>query len=139
MAETDPKSKKAEARKRKEPETIRQKADKETEKRIKPTKKSRLKSKVSKPLSTLHKAATKEYHPIKVPEKKGIKHLNKKVHIIPKFLKNAWAELKLVTWPTKKEAMKLTFAVIAFSIVFAVFVQALDYIFSRVVKEIILR
>lgn len=139
MAKTESEKNKKTPRIRKEQETVRQKADKEAAKRTKPTSRSKIKNKVHKPLSVLHKVASKEYHPIKAPDKKGVRVLNKKVRYIPSFLKNSWAELKQVSWPTKISALKLTFAVIIFSVVFAAFVQALDYIFSRVVKEIILR
>ena len=134
----DEKNKKT-PRDKKEPETIRQKAEKEAVKRTKPTKASKLKSKVHKPLSSLRSVAAKEYHPIKAPDKKGVRVLNKKVKIIPNFIKNSWKELRQVTWPTKKDAARLTFAVIIFSIFFAIFVQILDFLFSRLVKEIILR
>ncbi len=126
-------------RKRKQTETIRQKAEKESVKRQKPTKAGSIKRKVHKPLSTLGKVASKEYHPIKVPDKKGVRVLNKRVKYIPQFIKNSWAELKQVTWPSRKDAIKLSFAVIIFSVFFAVFVQILDFLFSKVVKEIILR
>ncbi len=135
---TDPKKKKA-PRIKKEPETIRQKAEKESVKRTKPTKASKIKQKVNKPLSTLRKVAAKEYHPIKAPDKKGLRVLNKKVYFIPGFIKNSWKELRQVTWPSKKDAARLTFAVIIFSIFFAIFVQILDFLFSKLVKEIILR
>lgn len=126
-------------KKLKEPETVRQRAEKESAKRTRPTKRSKLASKIHKPLSTLKRVGSKEYHPIKAPDKKGFRYLNKKIPYIPKFIKNSWEELKKVTWPTFGVAMKLTFAVIVFSAVFAVFVQILDFIFNKLVKEIILR
>ena len=139
MAEKKSDTPKKTPRRRKEPETVRQKAEKEAVKRTKPTQMGRVKSKVHKPLSTLGRVAKKEYHPIKAPDNKVGRVLNKRVKYIPDFLVKAWRELRQVTWPTKKEAVKLTFAVIIFSIAFAILVQALDFVFSKVVKEIILR
>jgi preprotein translocase subunit SecE len=139
MAKNEAKANKKLTRKRKQAETVRQKAEKESVKRKKPTKVGAIKQKVHKPLSTLGRVASKEYHPIKVPDKKGVRVLNKRVKYIPQSIKNSWAELKQVTWPSRKDALKLSFAVIIFSICFAVFVQVLDFLFSKVVKEIILR
>jgi preprotein translocase SecE subunit len=139
MATIESQKDKKALRVRKEPETIRQMASKESEKRTKPTKKTKIKSKLAKPLAAIGRVGSKEYHPIKAPQKKGIRHLNKRVHFIPRFLKNSWAELKQVAWPSKKDALRLTFAVIIFSVVFAIFVQILDFLFSKLVKEIILR
>ncbi len=139
MASKDSEKQKKIPKLTKEPETIRQKADKESARRTKPTPKSKITKSIHKPLSTLKKVALKEYHPVKAPEKRGVRHLNKRIHYIPKFLKNSWKELKQVTWPSWRDALRLTFAVIVFSAVFAFFVQVLDYIFSKLVKEIILR
>lgn len=126
-------------RKIKEPETIRQKAEKESAKRVKPSKRSKFVKRIHRPFSTLKRVGSKEFNPIKAPDKRGLHHLNKKIPYVPKFLKNSWAELKKVTWPSFSVAMKLTLAVIVFSIIFAIFVQILDYIFNKLVKEIILR
>ena len=124
-------------RKRKSPTTVREHAEKQAEKRVE--KPHKLRGKIHRPLSVLRKAGAKEFHPVKVPEKKGVKHLNKRVHFIPKFVRESWLELKQVTWPTKRVALKLTLAVFIFSAVFAVFIQIIDYIFSKILKEIILR
>lgn len=51
---------------------------------------------------------------------------------------NSWRELKNVKWPSRKEAWKLTFAVIIFSVVFAAFLTALDFAFERLAKVIFL-
>ncbi len=135
MAEEKPV--KNEPRKRKGPTTVREHAEKQAEKRVE--KPSKIKAKLSKPFYSLRKAGAKEFHPVKVPEKKGIKHLNKKGHFVPRFIRESWVELRQVTWPTKSEAARLTLAVFIFATVFAVFIQIIDYGFSRLVKEIILR
>jgi len=137
MAEENAEKKKP--RVRKSPETVRERANKETAKREKPTKRSKLRSKIHRPLSTLRRVGAKEFHPVKVPEKKGVKHLNKRVRFVPKFIREAWAELKQVTWPTKKEAARLTLAVILFAVFFSIFIQVLDLIFNKIVKEIFLK
>lgn len=62
----------------------------------------------------------------------------RRFHIFPKFLRNAWAEIKGVTWPGRKETIRLTFAVLIFSIVFGAFVSAMDFGLDKLFKEIIL-
>lgn len=131
--ETPPKA----PRKRKGPTTVREHAEKQAEKRVE--KPSKIKGKIHRPLSVLRKTGAKEFTPVKVPEKKGVRHLNKRVRIVPKFVRESWAELKLVTWPTKRAAAKLTVAVFVFSIVFTIFIQILDFIFSKLFKEILLK
>lgn len=126
-------------RKRKSAETVRERADKISAKKSKSTKTSKLKGKIHRPLSVISNVAKKEYHPVPVPDNKAGKVLKKRVRFIPKFIRESWAELKFVTWPTKKEAARLTFAVIVFAVVFAIFVQALDYIFNILMKEILLK
>lgn len=125
------------ARKRKTPETIRERADKHIQK--KDTPKRKLRSKIHRPLSVLHRISQKEYHPIPVPKNKAGKVLGKRVHIIPKFIREASTELKNVTWPTRRVALKLTGSVIIFAVVFSIFVQVLDIIFNKLFKEVILK
>ncbi|MEZ6330940.1 MAG: preprotein translocase subunit SecE [Candidatus Saccharimonadales bacterium] len=126
-------------RKKKMPETVRERAEKGSIKKSKPKKSAKVKATIHRPLSKLRRIGAKEYHPIKTPDNKVGRVLGKRVRFIPKFITESWSELKQVTWPTKREAASKTGAVIAFAIVFAIFVQVLDLVFSKVVKEIILR
>lgn len=135
MAEEKSKNKKP--RVRKTPETVRERADKQTAKRN--AQPSKLKGKIHRPLSVLRKVGAKEYHPIPVPDNKAGRVLKKRVRFVPKFIREAWAELKLVTWPTKKQAANLTLAVFAFAIFFAIFIQLLDVVFNKLVKEIFIK
>ena len=124
-------------RKRKSPTTVREHAEKQAEKRV--VKPKKLRGKIHRPLSVLRQAGAKEFNPVKAPEKKGVRHLNKRVRFVPKFVRESWAELKKVTWPTKSVAWRLTLAVFIFATVFTIFIQVVDYGFNKVVKEIILR
>ncbi len=60
-------------------------------------------------------------------------------HIIPKYFRNSFAELKLVTWPNRKTTRQLTSAVILFAIVFAAFVSSLDFGLDKIFKRILLK
>lgn len=55
------------------------------------------------------------------------------------YLKNAFAEVKRVTWPSRKEALKSTVVVIGFSVVVASFLGVIDYLYSKGLNLIIER
>lgn len=60
-------------------------------------------------------------------------------YVIPPYFKNSWRELKMVTWPTRKQTRQLTLAVIMFSIVLGSFVALLDLGFGKLFKEVIIK
>lgn len=51
------------------------------------------------------------------------------------YFKEAWAEMKKVTWPTKKETYNYTLLVIGVSLAMAVFLGGLDYIFVYIIEK----
>lgn len=59
--------------------------------------------------------------------------------LLPKFIRNAFAELKYVTWPNRKQSRQLTFAVIMFAIVFGVIVTVVDYGLDKLFRALILK
>jgi len=52
------------------------------------------------------------------------------------FLKDARGEMKKVTWPSKNDLYKTTVAVIVSSVVFGVYLFGVDFVFSRLIKQI---
>ena len=46
------------------------------------------------------------------------------------YIKGSVSEMKKVTWPTKKETQNYTYLVIGISLAVAIFLGALDYIFT---------
>ncbi len=58
---------------------------------------------------------------------------------IANFLKESYAELKKVRWPTRGEAIRLTGYVIGVSLVVGVYVAALDYGFQELLALLINR
>ncbi|MDO4902158.1 MAG: preprotein translocase subunit SecE [bacterium] len=54
-----------------------------------------------------------------------------------RYFRDSWRELKLVRWPTRRETWKMTGSVIAFSVIFAGVILALDGIFSWIFKTIL--
>ncbi len=55
------------------------------------------------------------------------------------YVREARTELTKVTWPTREQAIRLSIAVVVFSVAFAAFVGALDYVFSLVLQKLILK
>ena len=53
------------------------------------------------------------------------------------YVKSSYEEMKKVTWPTKKEAKNYTILVISISIGVALFLGALDYVFSKALEVLI--
>jgi len=56
---------------------------------------------------------------------------------IIKYLKDTKAEMAHVTWPTRKQTIAYTVAVIIISVLVAYFLGAFDFIFSQGIKAII--
>lgn len=48
-------------------------------------------------------------------------------------------ELTKVTWPTRRQTVKLTFVVIVFSLIFAAVLGALDLGFAALVQKVIVK
>lgn len=54
------------------------------------------------------------------------------------YFKGAWVELRQVRWPNRRATWSLTFAVIVFSLFFALLIVGLDAVFSYLFKEVLL-
>lgn len=59
--------------------------------------------------------------------------------IVPPYFRNSWKELRQVTWPSFPTALRLTFAVIAFAIVFGGLVALLDFGLDKLFKQVLLK
>lgn len=92
---------------------------------------------IASPLKKVGKTGKKEYN-VPLPKNKAGRILGKRVRIFPKFFRDAWRELRLVTWPTRKETIRLTIAVFVFAFVFAVFVGILDFGLDKLFRKLIL-
>lgn len=58
---------------------------------------------------------------------------------ITEYIKDSIRETKKVTWPTKKETQNYTLLVIGVSLAVALFLGALDYIFSFGLNNLLLK
>ena len=59
--------------------------------------------------------------------------------LVPTYFKNSFKELKLVTWPNRKESRQLTSAVIIFAVVLSLIVALIDLGLDKVFKKVILK
>ncbi|MSU56052.1 MAG: preprotein translocase subunit SecE [Candidatus Taylorbacteria bacterium] len=53
------------------------------------------------------------------------------------YFKETQAELKHVTWPTRKQAIMYTVVVIVISLVTAAYLGAFDYLFTALLKLVV--
>lgn len=53
------------------------------------------------------------------------------------YFKGAWAELRFVRWPTRRETWSMTFAVLIFSAFFVVLILLLDLLFKSLFELIL--
>jgi preprotein translocase SecE subunit len=57
----------------------------------------------------------------------------------PRYFRNAFKELRQVTWPSRKDTWKLTFAVLLFAIIFGLLATLTDYGLDKVIRRIVFR
>jgi preprotein translocase SecE subunit len=57
----------------------------------------------------------------------------------PPYVRNSLKELRLVTWPTRKQSRQLTFAVIVFSLIFGLLAAITDYGLDKLFRGVILK
>ncbi len=55
------------------------------------------------------------------------------------FFKEVWVEMRRVSWLSQKDILKYTLIVLGFTIVAAIFLGGLDYIFTEIIKKLVLR
>ena len=95
-------------------------------------------SRLSTSVKPLKKASSK------VGQTKAGKIIKKPIRIIGivlfiPYFKNSFKELKQVTWPSWKQSWKLTYAVLAFAIVFGASIAGLDWVLGKIFKQILIK
>jgi preprotein translocase subunit SecE len=53
------------------------------------------------------------------------------------FLREVQDELKKVVWPTRKEVIRLTFTVIAVSIIVGLFLGGVDFVLTKLIQVVL--
>ncbi|GAC1390835.1 MAG: hypothetical protein NVSMB46_01400 [Candidatus Saccharimonadales bacterium] len=123
-------------RRLRKPESVRQRAEKSLENN--PRRLQKTAHIVKSPFKKATSLGKKEYY-LSVPDNKYGKFINKRRSIIPRFLINAWKELKDVSWPNRKESRQLTIAVFMFSIVFGALIAITDFGLDKLFRKVFLK
>lgn len=89
------------------------------------------------PVKTAVRMGRKEYY-LPLPDTRLGRFLNKRRSLVPRYFKESWAELRQVTWPSRKETIKLTLAVFVFAVVFGVLIAITDYGLEKIFKRLLL-
>jgi preprotein translocase SecE subunit len=58
---------------------------------------------------------------------------------LPPYIRNSWRELRLVTWPNRRQTFALVWAVIIFSVIFGILIAAVDFGLDKLFKEFIVK
>lgn len=56
-----------------------------------------------------------------------------------RYFRDSWRELRLVTWPGRRETFQLTMAVFLFAIVFGLMVAITDYGLDKIFRKVLLQ
>ncbi|HCM51823.1 TPA: preprotein translocase subunit SecE [Candidatus Saccharibacteria bacterium] len=59
--------------------------------------------------------------------------------LVPRYFVNAWHEVKQVTWTTRRETWRLTFAVFLFALIFGSLIAGVDKVLDEFFKKVILK
>ncbi len=119
------------------PETVRERAQKVADTPVKKRRVKQTVKSVGKPFKAATKMGAKEYY-LPLPDTRLGRFLNRRRSLIPRYFRESWKELRLVTWPNRKETTKLTLAVFAFAIIFGLLVSVVDFGLDRLFKEALL-
>lgn len=120
----------------KKAETVRQRADKQQSPK-KPRRISRTASSAAKPIRAAYHFGKREYF-IPLPKNKAGRFFNKRLRLMPRFFRDAWQEVRQVTWPSRQETWKLTLAVFIFAMVFGTVIWLVDIGIERIFRKILL-
>jgi preprotein translocase subunit SecE len=70
------------------------------------------------------------------PKRFRLKFKQPKFLHAPKYFSESFAELRKVTWPTRKESVRLTVAVFLFSTVLTLLTVLVDYVFNLLAERL---
>ena len=59
--------------------------------------------------------------------------------LIPRYFVNSFREVRLVTWPSRRETWRLTLAVFIFALVFGALVAGVDKVLDEIFKKVVLK
>jgi preprotein translocase SecE subunit len=121
----------------KNPETFRERAVKAAEGNDKPARTAALRQAGSKVTSPISRAAGR------LASNKAAKPLRKPARIVgkillPTYFRKSWQELRQVEWPSFRQSLRLTGAVIIFAIIFGAIVAVVDYGLDKLFRNVLI-
>lgn len=117
------------------PESMRDKSAKATKHNGKPRRLRSTASAVTRPFKFASRLGGQEYYLI-TPRNKGFAgFLTKSRRFTPGYVRGAYAELKQVTWPSRRETWRLVGSVFVFSIVFGIAIAVVDYGLDKLFRK----
>lgn len=92
-------------------------------------------SAVKRPVKAVLDAGKKEYH-LMPQSDSGVKgFLTKSRRVTPSYFRSSYKELKLVSWPNRKETWRLVFAVFLFATLFGLLITVVDFGLDKLFKQ----
>ncbi|MCL2869354.1 preprotein translocase subunit SecE [Candidatus Saccharibacteria bacterium] len=89
-----------------------------------------LKSGEDKPKKVVKKAPNVEKKPVK-----GLKVLLIPLFAVGRYLRDSWAEIRLVRWPNRRATWSMTLSVVIYTLIFFVIIMILDAIFTFIFNK----
>lgn len=137
MADQPKKPATTKKRRVKNPETFRERAQKAAQTEAQPKSAARLRQVGGQATGPVRRQISRAYNA------KPLAPVRKVVHVIgrvlfPKYFRQSWQELKLVTWPTWREGRRLTFAVLVFAMVFGAAIAGADWVIDKLFQHLLL-
>lgn len=133
------KSSKPAAKKRrvKNPETFRERAQKAVEADNKPRSATRVVRAGGRATGPVRRSVSRVYNAKPLAPLRKVLSIIGKI-VFPKYFRQSWQELKLVTWPSWGEGRRLTVAVLVFAIVFGAAIAGVDWVLDKVFQHLLL-
>jgi len=131
-------------RRLKKVETVRERAEKSAARPAKPRKLHVAKKTAGKPVRLIGKVLYKLFRPLNFMLKpfrtrpaRFVGRILASILLL-RFIRDAWGELRQVTWPSKRETGKLALAVFIFAILFGLAIAIVDYGLDKIFRKLLL-
>ncbi len=121
----------------KNPETFRERAQKAVEAGNQPKSSARIKRAGNKATGPVRRQIGRVYNSKPLAPLRKVLRVVGRV-IFPKYFRESWQELKLVTWPDWPQGRRLTFAVLVFAVIFGVAIAGVDWVINKIFEHLLL-
>jgi len=120
------------------PVTVRERAERAANTANKQPKQSRIRKVTSRATSPLRKVSGKV---ARIKIWKPFKFAGRIIArvLVPPYIRNSFHELRLVSWPNRKQTFQLTFAVLLFATAAGLLIAVFDFGLDKLFKQVILR